>query len=102
MAQEAVNAIFRAAMEGDVGELVRMLDAQPDLMEANGPINDWSLLYEAAQEGHADVARVLLARGADVHRGDCRGFTPIRAAAYNGHEELQHHISCTCLTTYAG
>lgn len=36
-AQEAVDAIFRAAREGDVGEVVRLLDAQPDLLEANHP-----------------------------------------------------------------
>jgi ankyrin repeat protein len=85
---EAANAIFRAAREGDVGEVVRLLDAQPDLMEANEPNEQWSLLYEAAREGHTDVAEALLARGANVNRGDSTGFTPIHAAAFNGHEEV--------------
>jgi ankyrin repeat protein len=87
-AQEAVNAIFRATREGDVGEVVRLLDAQPDLMEANDPIYGRLLLYEAAHSGRAEVARVLLARGADVHRGDSIGRTPISAAASRGHEEV--------------
>jgi ankyrin repeat protein len=88
MAQEPFDAVFRATREGDVGQVVRLLDAQPDLMEANDPIHEWSLLYGAAREGHTDVARVLLARGADVNRGDSLGRTPIYIAASNGHEEV--------------
>jgi ankyrin repeat protein len=57
-------------------------------MGANDPIYHWSLLYGAAREGHVDVARVLLARGADVNRGDFVGGTPIYVAAFNGHEEV--------------
>jgi ankyrin repeat protein len=87
-AEEAVQAIFKAAREGDVGEVVRLLDAQPDLMEANDPIYRWSLLYEASWEGRAEAARVLLARGADVNRANFRGGTPLYAAAVNGHEDV--------------
>jgi cytohesin len=87
-AQEAVQAIFRATRGGDVGEVVRLLDAQPDLMEENDPIREWSLLYEAARRGHAEVTRVLLARGADVNRGNRTGGTPLHAAAFRGHEEV--------------
>jgi ankyrin repeat protein len=87
-AQEAVDAIFRATREGDIGEVVRFLDTQPDLMEANGPNYQWSLLCEAAWEGHAEVGKVLLARGADVNRADSLGQTAIYAAASRGHEEV--------------
>jgi ankyrin repeat protein len=71
-----------------VGEVVRMLDAQPNLMEANRPIYGWSLLNDAARSGQADVARVLLARGADVNRGNQSGATPLYIAALKGHEEV--------------
>jgi ankyrin repeat protein len=88
MAQKAVQAIFRAMRAGDVGEVVRLLDAQPDLLEANEPVYKWPLLYEAARSGQAEVARVLLARGADINRGDPMGWAPIQAAAMYGHEEV--------------
>jgi ankyrin repeat protein len=88
MAQEAVRAVFRATREGDVGEVVRMLDAQPDLLQANEPDDRWPLLGEAAWEGHAEVARVLLARGADVNRANFMGCTPLYTAAVNGHEDV--------------
>jgi ankyrin repeat protein len=87
-AQEAVKAILTATREGDVGEVVRLLDAQPDLMEANDPLYNRSLLYEPARKGHADVVRVLLARGADVNRGDSMGRTPLYMAAVEGHEDV--------------
>jgi ankyrin repeat protein len=57
-------------------------------MQAQGVPFKWSLLYGAAREGHTDVARVLLARGADVNRGDSIGRTPIHAAALNGYDEM--------------
>jgi ankyrin repeat protein len=88
MAQEAVDTLFRATRAGNVGEVVRLLDAQPHLLEVNNPISPMSLLYKAAREGQVEVARVLLARGAVVHRGDSLGRTPIYAAAFKGHEEV--------------
>jgi ankyrin repeat protein len=87
-AQEAIQVVFRAMMEGDVGEVVRLLDAQPDLLEASDSTFERSLLFEAAWEGHAEVAKVLVARGADVNRGDFLGHTAIYAAAFSGHEEM--------------
>jgi ankyrin repeat protein len=57
-------------------------------MEANDPINDRSLLYEAARSGQAEVAKVLIARGADVDRGEFEGWTPLFIAAFRGHEEV--------------
>jgi ankyrin repeat protein len=65
-----------------------MLDAQPDLLEAHERISSRPLLYEAAQKGQAEVVRVLLARGADVNRGNSQGRTPIQAAALGGREEV--------------
>jgi ankyrin repeat protein len=88
MAEEAVEAVFRAARESDVGEVARLLDAQPDLMEANHPTYQWSLLYEAARNGQGEVAKMLLKRGADVNRCDPDGRTALYAAATFGHEEV--------------
>jgi ankyrin repeat protein len=88
-AQEAVDAIFRAASERDVGEVVRLLDAQPDLLEVEGGAWGGTLLCEAAWEGHAELATVLLGRGADVNRGNRRGdWAPLVLAAYGGHGEV--------------
>lgn len=45
-------------------------------------------LHSAAEFGREDVARILLARGADVHTRDEYGQTPLHRAAAYGHLEL--------------
>ncbi|CAJ1437577.1 unnamed protein product [Effrenium voratum] len=45
-------------------------------------------LYAAAEQGHVDVARCLLAAGADVNKVDENGRTAMYAAALNGHQDV--------------
>lgn len=89
-AQEAVNAIFAAAWERNAGEVARLLDAQPDLVEAintNTYTGD-SLLFDATSRGDMDTVTVLLERGANVNREDRYGGTALFKAVVRGHEEV--------------
>ena len=45
-------------------------------------------LHAAAQAGHADAARTLLAFGADVDAPDHYADTPLHVAAAEGHRAL--------------
>ena len=45
-------------------------------------------LHRAALNGHTEVARVLLAREADVNLQDNHGYTPLHCAAERGHTEV--------------
>ncbi len=47
-------------------------------------IRDETLLHRAAQFDFEDVARTLIAHGADIHARDGSGNTPLHAAAYCG------------------
>ena len=47
-----------------------------------------SLLMLACYHGHADTARMLLARGADADRRNDRGQTPLGGVAFKGCEEI--------------
>lgn len=48
----------------------------------------WTALQWAAERGYADVAKLLLARGAAVEVADDRGFRPLHCAAFGGSEEV--------------
>jgi ankyrin repeat protein len=90
--QAAVKAIFRAAREGDACDVARRLDLQPDLLESKERLYGCSLVHEAACNGHADVTRVLIGKGADVNSkpqyGSADAAAPIDAAVWHGHEEV--------------
>jgi hypothetical protein len=89
-AQAAVDAIFRAAREGDAVDVARRLALEPDLLESMTTLNGGSvsLVYQAAFNGHADVVRVLIGKGADFNSKTRYGMTPIDAAVWRGHEEV--------------
>lgn len=58
--------LYRAVVDGDrntVSEELRKEDIDPDLL-----ILDRSLLHHAGARGHKDIARMLIARGADPNR----------------------------------
>ena len=61
------------------------------LLEANVPVDGWrshrgaTPLYAASELGHSEVARELLAKGAEVDAADEEGLTPLYAASKLGH-----------------
>jgi len=49
---------------------------------------DISKLLEAAYKGLTEVAKALIAAGADVNQADNDGWTPLHWAAGEGHTEV--------------
>ena len=49
---------------------------------------DIACLEIAAQEGHFDIAELLINAGADIHERSFHGHTPLRIAARNGRADL--------------
>ncbi len=47
-----------------------------------------SPLHLAAEEGHRELAELLLARGAHVDAKDEYGSTPLHQAAHSGHRDV--------------
>ncbi len=65
--KRAVRSIQAAAAEGRADELLRLLDAHPDLVDAPGA--SWeqrTALHEAAWKNRLECVRLLLERGANV------------------------------------
>jgi ankyrin repeat protein len=65
--------LFDAAKRGDAESLGRLLDQQPEKLQAKAPPYEWSLLHAAAHQGQLAAVELLLARGLDPNtreRGD--------------------------------
>jgi ankyrin repeat-rich membrane spanning protein len=85
-APEAVVAIHRAAGQGDVEGVARMLDEDPQLLSFEQ--DRYTLLTRATSRGHVGVVRLLLERGTGVNAPTANGSLALHGAAYRGHEEV--------------
>jgi ankyrin repeat protein len=85
-AQDPIEAIHTAAIDGDAVDVARMLDADPRLLSS-----EWdgeTLLAQAARNHHVGVVRLLLERGADPNTPNGRGDTVLHMAAETHNEEV--------------
>jgi len=51
-------------------------------------LDGWTVLYTAAQEGHDDIARMLIEAGADVNKAENDNWSPLHIAVRKGHESV--------------
>ena len=54
--------------------------------------NEWTPLLFAAREGDLEIARLLLANGADVNEADASGTAVLLVATVRGHVEFAHFL----------
>src|SRR5688572_7972638 len=80
-APELIAAVF----SGDEKAVRRLLDegANPNLVFA-----DTTPLQLAAEKGRAQLAELLIARGAKIDARDVGGDSPLAWAAANGHDDV--------------
>jgi len=87
VARGARLSIFEASAAGEIERVERLLDE--DAPSINGYSSDgWTPLHLAAFFGHAKVAELLIARGADVAAvsKNSNGNTPLHAALAGNHK----------------
>ncbi len=75
--------ILEAAESGDIQLIATLLGRDPDLANASGAYAK-TPLHWAAENDHADAARLLLDGGADLARVTTWGATPLEWAGYLG------------------
>lgn len=77
--------LIAATLEGDLDTVRSLLDGGTD---PNLIYHTNTALTYAARDGHTDIARALIAAGADVNWIDGEGVTPLILAAFKDHVEL--------------
>jgi ankyrin repeat protein len=79
--------IFRAAWEGNEEEVIRLLDADPTLLERENFEGDRPVAWAALSE-QPGVVRLLVERGANINATGAGGNTALHYAAGRGYEEV--------------
>ena len=81
------RAFFEAADQGDAERVAELLRSRPELAHAKHGY-DKTALHLAAEKDYLDVARVLLAAGADIEARTSWGSTPLDWAANMGSKRV--------------
>ena len=85
------QSIFPFILDGDIGELCRMLDRDPGLVHARHAAPEfrhWTALQYAAAKGQLPVCKLLIERGAEVYTNPMNTYPPVIQAAWNGHQDI--------------
>jgi hypothetical protein len=78
--------ILRAAYKGDLEKTRLLLKHNPDLVSVKSAEGSTALHY-AASHGYVEIARLLLANGANVNAMTGKGTTPLQYAVWSGGKE---------------
>jgi ankyrin repeat protein len=79
--------VVRAAKLGRAEIVAWLLDTGGSFIDAYDSMRR-SACHHASREGHADVVRILLDRGADVSARDRHGLTPLYLAAFRNRKDI--------------
>ena len=80
--------IHYAAEFGDLEEVVRLVDEDPEVVNALFGGDGSTPLHWASHEGHVEVVDYLLDHGADIKAKNTSGETPLSDASNMGHVEV--------------
>ena len=78
----------RAAMDGDVAGIRRLLAEGADVDGVSEGRSGWTPLHDACFEGRIESVKALLEGGADVNRADKDFYRPINLAASAAHWDV--------------
>lgn len=84
----AGERLVTASRDGDAAEVASLLGRNPGLARYSTFASQNSPLHFAAAKGRAEVAALLLEKGADVNSRNYSGLTPLMQACRYGHWEV--------------
>jgi ankyrin repeat protein len=80
------SLLCKAVKEGNEGEVARLLDEDPALLEKTGH-GGWTPLLLATGHGQLRVMQLLIQRGANASPANISGDTALHVAAWGGQEQ---------------
>ena len=75
-------------MTASVMRMLEMKSIDVEGRRDGGRENGWTCLMIAAENGHLDICRLLIDKGAQVTAKNRGGWTPLHCAARKGHVEI--------------
>lgn len=88
--------IFEAAVHGNIDALERCLQAGIGINSSSREREAWTPLVLAAGNGHLEMVKHLLEKGAEVNlavaRGEYAGWTGLMRASWGGHPEVARFL----------
>ena len=83
------DAVLHCVMVNDTNHLRQLVAEGQDIKSPFRELaNGWTVLHLAAQEGHVEVARLLIENGANVVAKSANGATPLSIAESNHRTEV--------------
>jgi ankyrin repeat protein len=80
------SVFFKAVKEGNEGEVARLLDDDPALLE-KADHEGFTPFLLAAEHGQLGVMELLIRRGADTSAASMSGYTALHVVAWGGQEQ---------------
>jgi hypothetical protein len=81
--------LHEAVVKNDIAQVRRLLQKGADINQLGLRRHGYgSALHIAVREGHLDIAKLLIDRGAEIDVLDRKDFTPLHNSAWNGNLEM--------------
>jgi ankyrin repeat protein len=82
------GSLHEAAFNGKLAKVKALIKANPDRVNSHASYAEQTPLHIAAEFGHMDVAKLLLAHKADVEAMAHGSWTPLLNAVFGGHKDM--------------
>jgi len=88
---ERDTTIHSAAYNGDISSLHKMLEDEPEIINAQNDKGDTPLLL-SAYGGHKEAVEYLISRGADINAQNNHGDTALHLASWKGYKPVVEQL----------
>eukprot|EP00300_Choanocystis_sp_HF-7_P013896 c18494_g1_i1.p1 GENE.c18494_g1_i1~~c18494_g1_i1.p1 ORF type:complete len:259 (+),score=41.25 c18494_g1_i1:37-777(+) len=82
------KGVVEAIEQGRPDVLQSKFDQEPGLIQERLDRRGSTALHHAAANGHANIAAILIQRGADINATNYDGWTPLHLVAHHGHDDV--------------